>query len=188
MGATDMTEYLRIVASDEQSSELCAGERPAGDLHAGYEVGYGKPPRTHQFKKGVSGNPKGRKKNKPITDIRDLADGVLNDSVQVRDGAKVRSVSSLEAALRAYLREALLGRPTAARNFFKLGVKAGMMSAVRPQSFVKLMETGGDDGKVIRMYRAEQEELSRKHGKDHGDGHEHAIAVEGRATSRRAGE
>ena len=25
-----------------------------------YEVGYGKPPRTTQFKKGVSGNPKGR--------------------------------------------------------------------------------------------------------------------------------
>jgi hypothetical protein len=25
-----------------------------------YEVGYGKPPRSTQFKKGVSGNPKGR--------------------------------------------------------------------------------------------------------------------------------
>ena len=27
-----------------------------------YEVGYGKPPKSGQFKKGVSGNPRGRKK------------------------------------------------------------------------------------------------------------------------------
>ncbi|MGB8607657.1 DUF5681 domain-containing protein [Bradyrhizobium sp.] len=27
-----------------------------------YEVGYGRPPRTSQFKKGQSGNPKGRPK------------------------------------------------------------------------------------------------------------------------------
>ena len=29
-----------------------------------YEVGYGKPPRAHQFPKGVSGNPRGPKKGK----------------------------------------------------------------------------------------------------------------------------
>lgn len=29
---------------------------------AGYEVGYGKPPKEHQFKRGQSGNPAGRKK------------------------------------------------------------------------------------------------------------------------------
>jgi hypothetical protein len=28
----------------------------------GYEVGYGKPPQSTQFKKGKSGNPKGRPK------------------------------------------------------------------------------------------------------------------------------
>lgn len=29
-----------------------------------YDVGYGKPPREHQFRKGTSGNPNGRKRSK----------------------------------------------------------------------------------------------------------------------------
>ena len=37
--------------------------RAAGD-ESGYEVGYRKPPKEHQFKKGRSGNPKGRRKGK----------------------------------------------------------------------------------------------------------------------------
>lgn len=37
---------------------MAKGNKRAGD----YEVGYGKPPREHQFAPGVSGNRKGRKK------------------------------------------------------------------------------------------------------------------------------
>jgi hypothetical protein len=33
---------------------------PARRELSGYEVGYGRPPHTFRFKKGVSGNPKGR--------------------------------------------------------------------------------------------------------------------------------
>jgi hypothetical protein len=138
-------------------------------LDINHEVGYGKPPKVHQFKKGVSGNPRGRKKNKRIDDIRDLTDRVLDEAVQVKQGNRVRTVSSLEAALAAYRREALSGNPRAARNFFKLAAKAGMLSKVRPQSFAKLMEPGGDDGKVIRMFRAEQEQLTHAHNKASGD-------------------
>jgi len=33
---------------------------------ADYEVGYGKPPKSRRFQPGVSGNPKGRPKRKPL--------------------------------------------------------------------------------------------------------------------------
>jgi hypothetical protein len=128
---------------------------------SGYDVGYGKPPRATRFPKGRSGNPGGRKKVQRIDNVRTLVDGILDEQVQVRDGGQVRTVSSLEAVLQAYRIEALKGNPKSACDFFKLAAKAGMLSKVMPESFVKLMEAGGDDGKVIRMYRAEQEALAR---------------------------
>jgi hypothetical protein len=131
-----------------------------------YEVGYRKPPKATRFPKGKSGNPGGRKKAKPIDDIRTLVDGILDEEVQVRDGAQVRTVSSLEAVLQAYRITALKGNPKSSRDFFKLAAKTGMLSKIMPESFIKMMEPGGDDGKVIRMYRAEQEELARKAPRD----------------------
>jgi hypothetical protein len=127
-----------------------------------YDVGYGKPPKTSRFPKGKSGNPGGRKKTKRIDNVRTLVDDVLDEQVQVRDGAKIRTVSGLEGILQTHRIEALKGNSKSARDFFKLARKAGMLSKVMPESFVKLMEPGGDDGKVIRMYRAEQEALARK--------------------------
>ena len=37
-------------------------EEPAEVSMSGYKVGYGKPPKATQFKKGKSGNPRGRPK------------------------------------------------------------------------------------------------------------------------------
>ena len=58
--------------------------KPRGDN----EVGYGKPPKEHQFKPGRSGNLKGRPKSKKsgLTDISKL----LNEPVKVKAGGKVR--------------------------------------------------------------------------------------------------
>ena len=51
-----------------------------------YDVGYGKPPREHQFRKGMSGNPRGRKKTKSARAGSSLAERVYEmsqDSISV---------------------------------------------------------------------------------------------------------
>lgn len=59
------------------------------------EVGYGKPPRTHQFKPGQSGNPKGRPKGakSEATILYEL----LHRKIPIREGGKTRKVTVLEA-------------------------------------------------------------------------------------------
>ena len=69
------------------------------------EVGYGKPPKEHQFKPGQSGNLKGRPKsrNSGLTDISKL----LNEPVKVKAGGKVREMGPFEAGLRKLAKSAV---------------------------------------------------------------------------------
>jgi len=59
-----------------------------------YAIGYGKPPKDHQFPKGVSGNPKGRKKGSKglKTDLHAELSSVLTISInkQPVSGTKQR--------------------------------------------------------------------------------------------------
>ena len=117
-----------------------------------YSVGRGKPPLASQWKKGQSGNPRGRKASPPVTDLRELLDDVLAEPVRVNQGSRSRNVSTLEALLLKHANAALKGNCKSAKLFFKLAIKYGMLGPERVQSFVKIMEPGGEDGKIIRMY------------------------------------
>src|SRR5436190_22435987 len=120
-----MTNQLELRDTNGKSECHSEGNRETEDGPSHYDVGYRKPPKASQFPKGKSGNPGGRKKVERIDNVRTLVDGILDEQVQVRDGAQVRTISSLEAVLQAYRIEALRGNPKCARNFFKLTKKAG---------------------------------------------------------------
>jgi len=74
---------------------------------ADYEVGYGKPPRHSQFKKGQSGNPHGRPKG--AKSAKTIAREILQTKRRVKIDGKTRNLTALEIALNQQAKQAMNG-------------------------------------------------------------------------------
>jgi len=72
-----------------------------------YKVGYGKPPKEHQFKKGQSGNSRGRKKQDRT--IRAIMQKIIAETVTAKLPGGERKITSLEFMLRSLLSRAVKG-------------------------------------------------------------------------------
>jgi Family of unknown function (DUF5681) len=84
-----------------------------------YEVGYGKPPRDTRFKKGFSGNPKGR----PKADEKKLGPvmmEVLNREIDFMEGGKPKRASIMEVIITQLATRAAKGDVAAARMLSKV--------------------------------------------------------------------
>jgi Family of unknown function (DUF5681) len=79
-------------------------ERRPGDP---YEVGFGRPPKRTQFKKGRSGNPKGRPRKKP--DVYSELTKVLREKVTVTIDGQPEKVTVQQALLLRLRDQALRG-------------------------------------------------------------------------------
>jgi hypothetical protein len=80
---------------------------PGSNSGASYTVGYGKPPKQHQYQPGQSGNSKGRPKGAKSTST--LLRETLDHKIAVRTGATVRNVSVRQAILIRLAEAALKG-------------------------------------------------------------------------------
>lgn len=76
-----------------------------------YEVGYGKPPKRSQFKKGQSGNPRGRPKGS--RNITTLLEEALFRKVSIKDERGARKITFAEALMQKVTVDALKGDPRA---------------------------------------------------------------------------
>src|ERR1043166_1696739 len=83
-----------------------------------YPVGYGKPPRHTRFKKGQSGNPKGRPKR--TESFARLARRTLNERIAIRENGEHRIISKLEAVLKQLVNKAATGDARAIRDVIRL--------------------------------------------------------------------
>jgi uncharacterized protein DUF5681 len=118
------------------------------------QVGYRKPPQTHRFKKGQSGNPKGRPKGDAVIDLATLVKQIGAEPAKTADGKK--KVSKLEAVLRAEVSRALQGDSSAARTIFNRALKHGLTKAIVQQSFIEITDLPGEFGEIVRAYHVQK--------------------------------
>ena len=77
------------------------------DKQRDYEVGYGKPPRSTRFKKGQSGNPRGRSSGSK--NLSTLLSEALNEPVTVTENGRRRKVSKREAIIKQLVNQSANG-------------------------------------------------------------------------------
>jgi hypothetical protein len=107
-----------------------------------YEVGYGKPPRSTQFKKGVSGNPKGRPK-KPF----DFDDELLRESrslITLNEKGQIRRISKHRAVIKQTMHKAMSGNISAVRTYLERHQIASEKAALREAAQARELERRND--------------------------------------------
>lgn len=87
----------------------------------GEPVGYGRPPRRHQFKKGQSGNPRGRRKGGQ--NLLSIFKRIAREKVRVRIGGELRIMTRSQYVLYANYLAALKRNQKAMNNMFMLAEK-----------------------------------------------------------------
>jgi hypothetical protein len=105
-------------APHEGSDDDPVNEKPAGQSEFDDEIGYGKPPKKSQFKKGTSGNPKGRPKGS--RNVGTLLKRILEERVTVNENGCRKSITKEQAALKQQVNKAASGDRHAFQLVFSL--------------------------------------------------------------------
>ena len=88
-----------------------------------YEVGYRRPPESGRFKKGKSGNPKGRPKGS--TNFLTILEQELGQSIVVNENGKKKTVTRMQAMVKRIVSGALQGDLKALMTLFEILRRAG---------------------------------------------------------------
>src|ERR1700722_8365904 len=96
-------------------------KKPSSD--AAIEVGYGKPPKANQFRKGRTGNPRGKRQGEE--NIISAFKRIVSKRVKIDDGEKVRTITLAEAVILKNYQAALQKNPFAMSNIYRLADDAG---------------------------------------------------------------
>ncbi len=112
-------------------------------------VGYGKPPRASQFRKGQSGNPKGRPRGKRNAEVP--YENVLGQMVTVREEGRVRRITAAEAFILQLTQKGLAGDSAAAHSSqAALETARAKNTDLQDQGISKIVLTGFEIECVLR--------------------------------------
>ena len=111
-------------------------------------VGYGKPPKHTRFKKGQSGNPRGRPKRNQCRDSSSLMNEILDEPAIINvDGRPVKSTKR-KALLRMVLKQATEGKP---------GPLKAVLELMNSDNDVELFEPDDTDKQLLRDFVERQQ-------------------------------
>lgn len=122
-------------------------------------VGYGRPPKATQFKKGKSGNPKGRPKGSRT--VGAVLQDILQQKIAVTENGKTRRLPALEVMLRRLANDAMRNEPTALKLMLSLYDRYGES----PEAGLRLDEVLAEDKAILASFLKQspsQSDLSAK--------------------------
>jgi hypothetical protein len=92
-----------------------------------WETGYAKPPVATRFEPGKSGNPKGRPRGRK--NLRTVIEGVLEETVPVREGGRRRTMTKIEVVIRQTTKKAMGGDAKATDLILKQAAGLGLLGS-----------------------------------------------------------
>ena len=113
-----------------------------------YEIGYGRPPHHTRFKKGRSGNPKGRPGG--AKNLSTVLSEALNERVIIAENGGRRKISKRQAIIKQIVNQAAKGDWRAAKLLFDI------LQEIEPRTEPEPSESafGSADEKVIEQLKA----------------------------------
>jgi hypothetical protein len=117
-------------------------QSPAGD----YEIGYGRPPRSTQFKPEISGNPRGRPKG--MKSVAKSLDEALSRRLTIQENGRERKMSAQDVIIRGLVNDAARRNSRAVKLLFALIDRYGVTN----EREIDLETLSVDDQKLIDSY------------------------------------
>lgn len=107
--------------ANQENTEHSDNPADASDEGDQDEVGYGRPPKKHQFKKGRSGNPKGRPKGARglKTDLK----AELTSLVAITENGKTKKITKQQVVLKSLVAKAAKGDTKAASQVLTMVIQ-----------------------------------------------------------------
>jgi Family of unknown function (DUF5681) len=125
-----------------------------------YKVGYRHPPRATRFRKGTSGNPRGRPKG--ARNLATVVASALDERVVVVENGRRKRITKLELVVKHLVNGAASGDPRSLRLLLPL-IQAIEAKPLQTESGVV------DDGLTALLWAAKQSNKQAKEGENGGE-------------------